>query len=200
MVREARSAATLHTGAAASDQGEDAVDLQAQPPDERIDAAARELKDAVASDLLERIGRGSPIFFEQLVLDLLHKLGYGSDEEALEHVGSPGDGGIDGIISLDRLGFEKVYVQAKRWQGSVGRPHVQAFAGALTGRHATKGVMLTTSSFTSEARDFAASLPALVLIDGPRLASLMIDYAVGVTHYREVKLPRVDSDYFLDEE
>jgi restriction system protein len=168
-----------------------------QTPDERIEGALHEIHGAVAQELLERITQAPPAFFEALVLDLLHALGYGASEEDLERVGRSGDGGIDGIISLDKLGFERVYVQAKRWQGSVGRPEVQAFYGALAGRRARKGVFLTTSSFTREAREFASQVAeSIVLIDGPRLTSLMIEYGVGVTHYRVLRLPKVDGDYF----
>lgn len=172
-------------------------EIEQQPPDERIDAALVEMRRAVAADLLERILQAPPVFFETLVLDLLHALGYGTSASDLHHVGSGGDGGIDGVISLDKLGFEKVFVQAKRWQGSVGRPEVQGFFGALAGRRAKKGVFITTSSFTRDATSFAAQVSdSIVLIDGPRLTELMIDHGVGVTHYRTVHLPRVDSDYF----
>jgi restriction system protein len=173
------------------------VDLGQVTPDERIDAAVQELCSTVAAELLDQILKMPPVFFEDLVLDLLHALGYGSREEDLQRVGSTGDGGIDGIISLDRLGFEKVYVQAKRWQGSVGRPEIQAFFGALSARRAKKGVFITTSTFTREARGFQGDIAeAVVLIDGARLTSLMIEHGVGVTHYRTVRLPRVDGDYF----
>ncbi len=104
-------------------------------------------------------------------------------------------GGIDGVISLDKLGLEKVYVQAKRWQGSVGRPEVQAFYGALAGQRANKGVFITTSTFSSQAIDFARSVERIVLVDGERLADLMIDHEVGVT-LRPLRVPKLDSDYF----
>jgi restriction system protein len=185
-----------------SEQGDEAlletsVSLSQQAPDEHIDAAVKEIHQAVARELLERIAAAPPAFFEQLVLDLLHALGYGASQDDLERVGGAGDGGFDGIISLDRLGFEKVYVQAKRWQGSVGHPEVQSFFGALSGRRARKGVFITTSSFTREAREFGHQIAeTVVLIDGQRLASLMIEHGVGVTHYRVLRLPRVDGDYF----
>ena len=151
----------------------------------------------MAQELLEKIAQAPPAFFEQLVLDLLHALGYGASEEDLERVGHASDGGIDGVISLDRLGFERVYVQAKRWQGSVGRPEVQAFYGALAGRRARKGVFITSSGFTREAREFGAQVAeSIVLIDGSRLTSLMIEHGVGVSHYRVLRLPKVDDDYF----
>jgi restriction system protein len=154
-----------------------------------------ELRDSTARDLLEAIGQASPKFFETLVLDVLHAMGYGASRADLQHVGQPGDAGIDGIISLDRLGLEKVYVQAKRWQNSVGREPLQAFYGALAGQHANKGVFITTSVFTSTAREFARSVEKIVLIDGERLATLLMEYGVAVTH-RVVKVPKLDLDYF----
>lgn len=175
-----------------------AVDAAAQQtPDEQIDGVLEEIRRAVAQELLERITQAPPAFFEGLVLDLLHAMGYGASEDDLERVGHAGDGGIDGVISLDKLGFERVCVQAKRWQGSVSRPEVQAFYGALAGRRARKGVFITTSSFTREAREFAGQVAErIVLIDGNRLTSLMIEHGVGVSHYRVLRLPKVDDDYF----
>lgn len=167
-------------------------------PEERIGAAIEEIHRRVAADLLELILASPPEFFERLVLDLLHALGYGTDPDALQQVGKAGDGGIDGIISLDRLGFEKVYVQAKRWQGSVGRPEIQAFFGALAGHRASKGVFLTTSKFTREAREYASRVSdSLVLVDGNRLTSLMISQGVGVSHQVH-RVARIDTDYFED--
>jgi restriction system protein len=196
-----QSRADRHTEAEEHDaafDGAEVAQAAMQPsPDERIDAALEELHHAVAADLLDRILSAPPAFFEELVLDLLHALGYGTSSDDLEHVGAAGDGGIDGIISLDRLGFEKVYVQAKRWQHSIGRPEIQAFFGALAGRKARKGVFITTSSFTRDAKQYAEQISeTLVLVDGARLTSLMIDNGVGVTHYRVLRLPRVDGDYF----
>jgi restriction system protein len=177
--------------------GRDASPTLQQPPDERVDAAVNEMRAAVAAELLERIGQAPPAFFEGLVLDLLRALGYGTSSDDLAHVGRSGDGGIDGIISLDKLGFEKVYVQAKRWKNSVGAPDVQGFYGALAGRRAKKGVFITTSTFTKEARAFGEQVAdSVVLIDGSRLTALMIDHGVAVTHYRTINLPRVDGDYF----
>jgi restriction system protein len=164
-------------------------------PDDRLERALTDLRDTTAEDLLETIGRNSPKFFEMLVLDLIHAMGYGASRADLQHAGRSGDGGIDGIISLDRLGLEKVFVQAKRWQNSVGPESVQAFYGALEGRRANKGVFITTSSLTSGAIEFASLIEKIVLIDGPRLAELMIEYGVGVSH-RLVKIPKIDSDYF----
>lgn len=164
-------------------------------PDDRLETALSELKRTVAAELLEMLAQVTPQYFETIVLDLLHRMGYGASREDLQRVGGVGDGGIDGVISLDRLGLEKVYVQAKRWQGSVGRPEVQAFYGALAGRRATKGVFITTSAFTAQAADFARSVERIVLVDGERLAGLMTEHEVGVT-LRPLKVPRIDSDYF----
>jgi restriction system protein len=167
----------------------------AATPDDQLENALTELTNATAEDLLETIGQASPKFFEILVLDLLHAMGYGATRSDLQHVGRSQDGGIDGIISLDRLGLEKVFVQAKRWQGSVGREVVQAFYGALAGQRANKGVLITTSSFTPHAIEFAKSIERIVLIDGTRLTDLMMEYGVGVSH-RIVKIPKIDTDYF----
>ena len=129
------------------------------------------------------------------MLDVLHGMGYGANRNDLQRVGKSGDEGIDGIISLDKLGLEKVYVQAKRWQSNVGRPELQAFYGALAGQHANKGVFITTSKFSSTALDFASSVRGIVLVDGYYLAQLMIEYDIGVTS-RIVKIPSLDTDYF----
>ena len=125
-------------------------------------------------------------------------MGYGTSRSDLPRVGGAGDGGIDGVISLDRLGLEKVYVQAKRWQASVGRPELQAFYGALAGHKARKSVFIATSSYTAQALEFARSVEGMVLIDGQRLASLMIDHEVGV-NARVLKIPKIESDYFDEE-
>lgn len=175
-----------------------ATATDSRSPDEQIEEAIGELADSVSRELLELIGAAPPQFFESLVLDLLHRMGYGTSRSDLQRVGGSGDGGIDGIISLDRLGLEKVYVQAKRWQKSVGSPEVQTFMGALQLQAADKGVFLTTSTFTRDARETAGRAKGtIVLVDGARLAQLMIEHAVGVSH-KLVKIPKVDSDYFDD--
>lgn len=170
----------------------------AESPDDRLESALAELRDGVAHELIETLRRVSPSFFETVVLDLLHKMGYGASRADLQRVGGVGDGGIDGVISLDKLGLEKVYVQAKRWQQSVGRPEVQGFYGALAGQRANKGVFITTSAFSSQAVEFAKSVERVVLIDGKRLAGLMIDHEVGVT-LRPLRVPKLDADYFEGE-
>ena len=133
--------------------------------------------------------------FEIIVLDVLHQLGYGGHRDDLQQTGGTGDGGIDGIISLDKLGLEKIYVQAKRWQGTVGRPELQAFYGALAGQKAKRGIFITTSSFTTQAKDFAKTVEGMVLIDGVKLVQLMMDNEIGVTS-RIIKIPKIDIDYF----
>ncbi len=175
-----------------------AHELAVASPDDRLGEALSELRRSVATELLESLVSVSPSFFETIVLDLLHRMGYGASRADLRRVGGSGDGGIDGVISLDKLGLEKVYVQAKRWQGTVGRPEVQAFYGALAGQRANKGVFITTSGYTAQAIEFAKSVERVVLVDGTRLVNLMIDHEVGVS-VRTVKIPKVDSDYFDEE-
>ena len=167
-------------------------------PDDRLGQAIGELRSSVAAELLDTLAAVSPSFFETIVLDLLHRMGYGASRADLQRVGGSGDGGIDGVISLDKLGLEKVYVQAKRWQGTVGRPEVQGFYGALAGQRANKGVFITTSAYTAQALDFAKSVERVVLVDGRRLVELMMDHEVGVSA-RTVKIPKIDSDYFDEE-
>ena len=183
----------------ASDHNEPAtaapLDLETASPDDRLEQALGELKESVAEELLESLSQVSPEYFENIVLDLLHRMGYGTSRADLKRVGRAGDEGIDGVISLDRLGLERVYVQAKRWQSTVGRPEVQGFFGALAGQRANKGVFITTSDYSQQATDFANSVDRVVLIDGAKLAKLMIDHEVGVTS-RAVRVPKIDSDYF----
>lgn len=164
-------------------------------PDDRLEHAVQELRQSAEAELLESLAGVSPSYFETIVLDLLHRMGYGASRSDLQRVGGSGDGGIDGVISLDRLGLEKVYVQAKRWQSNVGRPELQAFFGALAGQKAKKGVFITTSAYTAQAEQFAKSVEGIVLIDGVRLANLMIECELGVTS-RSIKIPKIDSDYF----
>lgn len=192
--------ARLRTGSDREEQDALASQLESAPdalasPDDRLSEALLELRRSVTEELLETLSGVAPTFFESIVLDVLHRMGYGAHRADLQRIGGTGDGGVDGVISLDRLGLEKVYVQAKRWQGAVGRPEVQAFYGALAGQRARKGVFITTSTYTTQALEFARSVEGIVLVDGARLASLMIDHEVGVT-LRTVRVPRLDSDYF----
>ncbi len=175
-----------------------ALELQTsstESPDDRLEGAVQEIKTSVTAEILEALSNVSPEYFEAIVLDVLHGMGYGASRNDLQRVGKSGDEGIDGIISLDKLGLEKVYVQAKRWQSNVGRPELQAFYGALAGQHANKGVFITTSEFASTALNFASTVRGIVLVDGRYLAQLMIEYDIGVTS-RIVRIPRLDTDYF----
>lgn len=167
-------------------------------PEETIELAYLSLREQLAQELLSRILSCSPTFFEQLVVELLVKMGYGgSRRDAGERIGQTGDGGIDGIIKEDRLGLDTIFIQAKRWQGTVGRPEIQKFVGALQGQRAKKGVFITTSSYTAEAADYASRIDIkVVLIDGKRLADLMMDFDVGVSAAASYVVKRIDSDYF----
>jgi restriction system protein len=174
------------------------VEMAEASPEELLDASYQALSGALADDLLDRIKRGSPAFFEQLVVDLLVAMGYGgSHADAARAVGRAGDEGIDGIIKEDRLGLDVVYVQAKRWENPVRRPDVQAFAGSLDGQRARKGVFITTSRFTPDARDYVGRIEKrIVLIDGDELTELMIEHGVGVSEVARYAVKHVDEDYF----
>jgi len=171
-------------------------------PEEQIDAASNLLAAALKADLLARIVEQTPTFFERLIVDLLVAMGYGgSHEDAARQLGKSGDGGIDGVIDEDRLGLDRIYVQAKRYAlgSSVSRPEIQGFVGSLVGLGATKGVFVTTSSFSRQAQEYARSLQQrVILIDGERLAELMIEFDVGVRRYRSVEVKRIDEDFFAD--
>lgn len=172
-------------------------------PEEQIDAAHAVLTAALKADLLQRILDQSPYFFERLIVDLLVGMGYGgSHEDAARQLGKSGDGGIDGVIDEDRLGLDRIYVQAKRYAvgSSVGRPEVQGFVGSLVGRGASKGVFVTTSAFSKQAIDYARGLQQrVILIDGPQFTELMIEFGVGVRTSRAIAVKRVDEDFFADE-
>lgn len=178
-----------------------ATESARENPEELIESLHDQLKRALADDLLARISTAAPDFFERLVVELLLKMGYGgSRQDAGRAIGRSGDGGIDGIINEDRLGLDSIYLQAKRWENPVGRPEIQKFAGALAEHRAKKGVFITTSSFTKEALASATKHDArIVLIDGEKLATLMIDHGLGVTLAASYDVKRVDSDYFVDE-
>jgi restriction system protein len=187
--------------AATSVESHDKPEVSILTPDEQIRAGYQLLKANLAAQLLERARQASPSFFEELVVEVLVKMGYGgSQEDAAQVVGKSGDGGIDGIIKEDRLGLESIYVQAKRWEATVGRPTIQQFAGALHGNRARKGVVITTSNFSREAIEYVRSLQTtIVLIDGPQLADYMIEFGVGVSDVETIKLKRLDEDYFGEE-
>ncbi len=169
-----------------------------QTPEERIQSAYKELQSALADQLLERVREQSASFFEQLVLDVLRAMGYGGlREQDAERLGRTGDEGVDGVIREDRLGLDMIYIQAKKWSDTVGRPEIQKFVGALQGQQATKGVFLSTSLFSSDAIEYAARVsPRVVLVDGDQLAQLMIEHGVGVTTSDSYRLKRLDLGYF----
>jgi restriction system protein len=172
----------------------------AQTPEESLDALYLSLRAKTAQELLERIQSGSPRFFEKLVVDLLVAMGYGgSRKDAGQAIGGSGDGGVDGIIKEDRLGLDVVHIQAKRWRETVGRPTIQAFAGSLEGYRAKKGVLITTSQFSQEAKTYVNSIEKkIVLIDGEQLVQLMMDYGVGTSDVITYTVKKVDLDYFED--
>lgn len=169
-------------------------------PEEVLDDAYQEIQDRLAQEVINQVKKCSPAFFERLVVELLVNMGYGgSRTEAARAVGQTGDGGIDGIIDEDRLGLDAIYIQAKRWDGNVGRPEIQKFVGALMGRRTRKGIFITTSSFSNEATSYVSSIDfKVVLIDGKRLAELMINYDIGVSEVTSYKIKRIDSDYFTN--
>ena len=173
-------------------------------PLEAIESGYQVLRAQLASDLLERVKSCSAAFFERLVVELVVKMGYGGSRiDAGKALGRSGDGGVDGIIKEDRLGLDTIYTQAKRWTDkAVGRPEVQQFQGALSGHGAVKGIFITTSQFTKEAREYAAGLrnSKIILIDGEELAELMMDFGIGVATAAAYEVKRVDSDYFAEEE
>lgn len=171
-------------------------------PMERLTSAYAELRNSLLEELLERLRAVGPAQFEQIVVDLLLAMGYGgSVDEAGRTVGRTGDGGIDGMIKEDKLGLDIVYVQAKRWGDRVvSVSDVRDFSGALDAARARKGVFITTSRFSQEAREYVQRIEKkIVLIDGRQLAELMIDHDIGVTTVQTYRLKRVDSDYFESE-
>jgi restriction system protein len=169
-------------------------------PEETLEAIHLKLRQNLAGELIQLLKSCSPSFFEVLVVDVLVKMGYGGTrQDAGKAVGRSGDGGIDGIIKEDRLGLDAIYIQAKRWDGTVGRPEIQKFAGALMGHGARKGVFITTASFTKDAIDYVSNIDRkIVLIDGETLATLMIDHNVGVSPVTSYEIKKVDLDYFTE--
>lgn len=185
-------------------QGEtdgDAAEEESLTPEETLESSYQGLREDLAQQLLENVIRSSASFFETLVVDLLVAMGYGgSRSDAGKAIGRSGDEGIDGIIKEDKLGLDVVYIQAKKWEGTVGRPIVQAFAGSLEGFRARKGVLITTSHFSQDAKDYVGKIEKkIVLIDGAELTELMIDHDVGVTSVVSYTVKRMDLDYFDNE-
>jgi restriction system protein len=183
--------------------GEDKIklisDVSTTTPSEALEVAYENLRDELADELLAKLKATSPTFFERVVVELLVKMGYGGSRfDAGRAIGKSGDGGIDGIIKEDKLGLDVIYIQAKRWDNTpVGRPDVMQFAGALHGQKANKGIFITTSRFTDEARSYVSQIGSkIVLIDGEQLTNLMIENDVGVSTVSLYPVKRIDNDYF----
>jgi restriction system protein len=187
-------------GEVTAEVGPQVVESQLTPED-ALAAAYGKLRAGLEEELLDQVRSVSPAFFERLVIDLLVAMGYGGTrQDAGRAIGRSGDGGIDGIIKEDRLGLDVIYVQAKRWEGTVGRPEIQKFAGALQGQRASKGVFITTSNFSREALDYVATISSKIIrMDGAMLAKLMVDHNVGVSSVGIYELKKIDTDYFEGE-
>jgi restriction system protein len=198
--REFRSHKESGTGTRGSAGGTHAGGIGgAEPPEETLARAWLTLHEVTAEGIIERLKGCTPRRFEEIVVELLVKMGYGGSygDAAASVVGQPGDQGIDGVIKEDRLGLDNVYIQAKRWQAAVHRPDVMGFVGSLEGKKARKGVMITTSSFSTGAQEYAASIEKkVVLVDGPQLAELMIEHHVGVAPLQTYTVDRIDEDFF----
>lgn len=189
--------------AGAEDSATKAAVSSEATPEEQIDAAYAAIQAALKADLLQRVLGQTPAFFERLIVDLLVAMGYGGthDRAALQ-LGKSGDGGVDGVIDEDRLGLDRIYVQAKRYAShvGVGRPEIQGFVGSLVGLGATKGVFVTTSAFSAPAIEYARHIPQrVILIDGERLAELLTEHGVGARVSRVIAIKRIDEDFFADE-
>ena len=171
-------------------------------PQERIETAVDEIEAALGKDIVQRVQALSPKFLELVILELLHAMGYGATDSAIEHVGGPGDEGVDGVIHQDTLGLQRIYVQAKRYkaESTIGRPDIQKFVGALAGLGANGGVFITTSSFTSDAREYANKnlSSRVILIDGNEFGRLMVRHGIGVQKRRTYSVVDIDEDYFED--
>lgn len=172
-----------------------------QTPEELLESSYQDIRKTLAQEILSKIKLCSPSFFERLVVELLVKMGYGGSRmDAGKAIGKSGDEGIDGIIKEDKLGLDIIYIQAKKWENVVGRPELQKFVGALAGQGAKKGIFITTSRFTNEAKDYIPrNETKIVLIDGELLASLLIDFNLGVSTQAVYELKKIDSDYFEEE-
>jgi restriction system protein len=175
---------------------------EATPPHEVMDQAYQTILAALADDVLSALKQLSPQRFEQVVVDVLVAMGYGGTrEDAANVVGKSGDGGVDGVIKEDRLGLDTIYVQAKRWDGTVGRGEVSSFVGSLLSFQSGKGVFITTGTYSADSRRYVEQMRSdkrVVLIDGPMLARLMIEHGVGVTVAQSFEIKRMDSDYFAE--
>ena len=176
-------------------------EINNKTPEESLENAYQKIRNDLTTELLKSLKSCSPNFFERLVIDVIIKIGYGGTrQDAGKAIGKSGDGGIDGIIKEDKLGLDAIYIQAKRWENTVGRPEIQKFVGALTGQRAKKGLFITTSDFSKDSLDYVSRIDTkIVLIDGETLAQLMIDHNVGVSTIASYELKKIDSDYFSEE-
>lgn len=181
------------------EKGEEEIDIK--NPSDLLEKGYQSIRKNLAHDILEVIKQCSPYFFEKLVVELLVKMGYGGFANGAGRVvGRSGDGGIDGIIKEDKLGLDIIYIQAKKWEGSVGEPVIRNFVGSLARHNANKGVVITTSNFTTEAREYINHIPhRVILIDGELLSKLLIDYDIGVSKIISYDVKKIDSDYFIEE-
>ncbi len=179
--------------------GEEMLD-STETPEEAFENAYLKIRADVERKIIQKILANPPEFLERVIIDLVVKMGYGGNrKDAGEAIGRSGDEGIDGIIKEDPLGLDIIYLQAKRYEGTVGRPDIQKFAGALQGQRAKKGIFISTSSYSKEARDFASKIDTkIILIDGSMLARLMFDHGVGVSVNTVYEAKRIDTDYFDD--
>jgi restriction system protein len=177
------------------------VGPQELDPKELIEKAVKTLREALAEDILQELKACEPSTFERIVVDVLLAMGYGGNRlEAGRALGKSGDEGIDGVIKEDQLGLDSIYIQAKKWEGVVGRPEVQKFFGALAGQKAGKGILIATSDFSKDAREYVGRIDKrIVLIDGKTLAQLMIDHGVGVSIVSTYTIQRIDQDFFAND-
>lgn len=191
----------FHTAKPGKEQVNEVSDVIDETPEETLQKSYQSIRNELSNDILNRIKSNSPQFFENLVIDLMISLGYGgSRQDAGRSIGQTGDEGIDGIIKEDKLGLDVIYIQAKRWEGTVGRPEIQKFVGALHGKRAKKGVFITTGKFSQDAITYVETIdPKVILIDGRNLSELMIDYNLGVSVSVNYEIKRIDSDYFEEE-
>ena len=171
-----------------------------QTPQELLEYGYQKIKRDLAQELIESVKKASPRFFEQLVVELLLKMGYGGSlKDAGKAIGQSGDGGIDGIIKEDKLGLDVIYIQAKRWENVVGSKEIRNFVGSLVGQKANKGVFITTSGFTKDALEYVKTIThKVILIDGDMLSQLMIENNVGVSAVINYEVKKIDSDYFVE--
>jgi restriction system protein len=169
-------------------------------PEEQIEKGVIRIQYELRSEVLDRVKQLPPEGFEQLVLRLLVGMGYGGSMADVQGVARGADGGVDGVVNQDHLGLDRIYIQAKRWEGSVGRPVIQGFVGALAGVGASKGVIITTSTFAKPAQEYVRTLTdrRIVLVDGQRMSELMLKHGIGVSTKQTFTIQRMDEDFFLE--